>query len=280
MNIPNLPFDNLYKFLAVFGLVLIGYGMFFILSFKDNIYSEANSIDKRKSQFNNEISTLEPSERTLKHEQDSISISYAIKLMRRKIDAIPSNLTLFASALILGLFCSAFGFIMWHSKFQRHQDEIIKNEAAKYSNEHWVYMNRTKFDKELKIYEELWSSLVQLRNATLNLRTDTDEYKNKPISMNDVDERSKAFFNTHKSTYELFEQNKPFYAKEIYDKTDLVLKICQSEFADFSMGGFSDLKGYWEKARENSDRIVSEISHVEESIRLRLENSEIRSKSS
>jgi hypothetical protein len=280
MNLPNLPFDNLYKFSALFGLVLIGYSVFFINASTEDLYKEAYELDERRGIYNSDIKLDIDTPRTKKLLKDSVSIAYNIKYFEHRLDKLPNKMYLFLILFFLGGIFSGTGFYNWYHRLQKHQDKIIKNEALKYSNEHRSYVHKTKFDKEHTIYEDLWSSLIQLRNETLKLRTDTDEYKDEPLTNDVINRRSKPFFDSHKNCYKLFEHKKPFYVESIYDRVSAVLKLCQSEYADFAMGGFSNRKEYWQQARDNSELIVVAIDKVGESIRLRLENSEIREKSS
>jgi len=86
MNLPNTPFDNLYKFLAIFGLVIIGYSAFFISSSTDKLYKEAFDFDKRREVYNREVINITEKPKTMEQLKDSVSIAVDMKYFEHKFD--------------------------------------------------------------------------------------------------------------------------------------------------------------------------------------------------
>lgn len=280
MKIPSLPTDNLYKFLALFGLVLFITGLYFFNDLEKSTFRNIDELKIREAlnEYAGELKLDSVAQFEIR--QDSIRIKHDINVLSKDLESFKKNMIGYFVILIFGGLLSVFGFGRWYYKLQKFQDRIIENEATKYSNEHWAYINKAKFDKEYSVYEDLWISLIKLKNATLSLRTNTESLRNEPLTSDTINIRAESFFKAHKECYELFENNKPFYSNRIYASVDSVLKLCQSEFVDFSMGGFPNLDEYWQNAQKNSTSIIELINKVGDSISQRLNNVEIIDKSS
>lgn len=137
MNIPQLPTDNLYKFIAIFGLALIILGLVF--SFYPLDYISIQLI-----RLNGELEALNAREEYLANgkptEKELIEIR---KELRKNLAEIKGKLEVISGlskmslrfsryAAILtgfGLFLAGVGFYLWYVKFQKYQDKIIKSEA-------------------------------------------------------------------------------------------------------------------------------------------------------
>ncbi|HCE2343288.1 TPA: hypothetical protein NJ528_004477 [Vibrio parahaemolyticus] len=66
------------------------------------------------------------------------------------------------------------------------------------------------------------------------------------------------------------ENNRPFYAHQVYESLSDVIILCHEESIDYKYKGSGWDKEYWEKSRENSKKIVSAIDVCCESIRERI----------
>lgn len=116
-NIP-LPTDNIYKFYALFGLLL------FVFSVGSIVY-----INK---QTNNEIVSIA-------NEIDMIDInksnSNMYPILQKKLDVIISDRKIFQFILsafaVIGGIMAFYGFSEWHTKIQPKQDKILDLEIEK-----------------------------------------------------------------------------------------------------------------------------------------------------
>jgi hypothetical protein len=155
---PNFPTDNLYKFVAIFGLALILFSYFFlgkVLYESTHESIEANYL-KMIHQFDAKafIKNWPPGKtplwkqlragkiskekyedlirdyRELCEKEDKLAISLA------KCDTFNTFRFLVfkfcMATMILGTILSGLGFFFWYTRLQKYQDEIVQNEAAKY----------------------------------------------------------------------------------------------------------------------------------------------------
>ena len=155
MQIPNLPTDNLYKFMALSGLILIILSAVFPLWLLHNIGLEHIEIKK-------ELDLLDIEERYLREEQeeareglkalppnkkiearrsiDEKAKDYSKKLMQTKgnfekmkyLVSEAKKLKIFSCiGAGVGAIVTYCGFLLWYRRLQKYQDQIIKSEAQK-----------------------------------------------------------------------------------------------------------------------------------------------------
>ena len=124
MNLPSLPTDNLYKFLALFGLVLIVVGLFLTYDYPNRLYER--------------LYELQSQEKTL-NVSNNYSVKYEleaeIKKLNLKVENLGYLLYLFIAVAFIGGVFSSCGFYHWYYKLQVYSDEILKNEADKYKHD-------------------------------------------------------------------------------------------------------------------------------------------------
>lgn len=120
----KIPTDNLYKFLTVFGLVLVIIGVFGPPFFTERIHAEY--VD----QLNRTNTLLLQNEK----ERDQIKRGETINLvqwLKQKQEMLRSYEIRFNWCLGVGACLSGGGFIAWFFRVQRYQDCILRKEAAK-----------------------------------------------------------------------------------------------------------------------------------------------------
>lgn len=145
MSVPNLPTDNLYKFLSLGGLLLGVVSLSLNILVLDNYSQQAINlfrqdleINKNLKEVNLRLKTLTPEvlkdnkelvrlySETLKSENNN-------KILQKEVDnitpsyEIKNNLLNFATAT--GFLVSAAGFILWYEKLQKYEDKIVKKKA-------------------------------------------------------------------------------------------------------------------------------------------------------
>lgn len=171
MNLPpQAPTDNLYKFLAIFGLALV------IMSFSGTMLlvkstnTSANDVLVKMRLFEADKDYIERATGSLERTTDTLLEIYSdpkakydkeyarknIEAVKEKLDALNKSrvdidkqwatidgsgqnlkfefqfmLSMFKVTGIFGIICCLYGFINWYLKLQRYQDEIVRNDAEK-----------------------------------------------------------------------------------------------------------------------------------------------------
>ena len=125
MQIPSLPTDNLYKFLALSGLI-IGVVSLFLL-FQDAYRSqELLRQIKENIEVVKALQTLGQMEEALVTIAKSTASLEELKFILEQKEFNKSRGLTFAC---VGFFLSASGFVLWYVKVQRYQDKILKEQA-------------------------------------------------------------------------------------------------------------------------------------------------------
>jgi len=161
MNIPNLPTDNLYKFMAIFGLVIIISGFYFYTTIIDKYSLAASSLIKEegilkieteylsdevalletrieiangqgdKNILNNVLADYKAVKDELKQKEiarESIEQKiYDLEFIEKDVNAIKAY---HFGAIGLGMVLMVYGFWLWYSKLQYYQDLIIRREVG------------------------------------------------------------------------------------------------------------------------------------------------------
>lgn len=132
-------------------------------------------------------------------------------------------------------------------------------------------IHKCQFEKEFKIYTELWKTLVDIRNATAILRperemvdpslTEEERRNSKIVRFND------AFLQAEIA----FEHNRPFYSIEIYKVVADLLRLSRHEQIDYVYLSEERDREYWEKGKQNIEAICEAVNQVEILIRQRIE---------
>lgn len=163
MNLPNLPTDNLYKFIALSGLVL---SIFFttLLVYQEKEYFKVQTdAELRFKVYAQKLKMLEAfkvaHEGSVKALLESPNEKLLEGLMQRtndqffeQLDALMAEFREDSQVYVetatnrammeawnwplragidTGGAIAIVGFLLWYFKLQRHQDEIVRNEAAK-----------------------------------------------------------------------------------------------------------------------------------------------------
>ena len=171
MNLPNIPTDNLYKFLAIAGLViLISSNALYIIfggrimntaqewlrigavnTFEKQIITADINTSKRKiAELEKSLQAANPSEKQILSEQVQAEKNI-LKSGNAKLEDISKNFVSMNNSIntdwfktevayvkwtlilgnIIGTVATITGFYLWYTKLQKYQDKMIKQKAAK-----------------------------------------------------------------------------------------------------------------------------------------------------
>ena len=133
------------------------------------------------------------------------------------------------------------------------------------------FIHRLQFEKEFKIYEELWKRLLDLRGSTARLipiidwadpNKTEDETKKERLEKftSDLDEVRKAIF-----------ENKPFYNEEVYENSNKIIRKSISQITKFHYPE-KDIGDHYMNAEKRVNEINRIIDSVEKAIRERIRN--------
>jgi len=114
------------------------------------------------------------------------------------------------STVILGGFTFVGSIILMINKSKL--DRLAKQYSSLLDST--VHVNKSRFDLEFQIYQELWASLVPLQKKVLSQKTNISKSPDKIQAtlgfINDIQTQSQKFG-------DLFLINQPFFSKEVYE---------------------------------------------------------------
>lgn len=171
-----------------------------------------------------------------------------------------------SSAVITALF-AYFGNLRLENFKAELADTNAKLKAALESS---VHVSKAQFDKEFLIYQQIWSLLVDLRARTLSLRPTMDRID----PAESEEERMRRRLQTFDDAFFVFrnamEGNRPFYAHTVYESLGAIFDLCHTESIEYQYKEPMKSKEYWEKSRENNQKIIAAIDSCCDLIRERV----------
>ena len=155
MNIPQVPTDSLYKFIAITGLLCVVIGLTVPIISTENFQLEASTLstqiqDDSAQVSNNDVKValltkevLNEKQPDYQNSQSAFDLYAQSKILANQAGAddalfrdLVSNFELQTKMLFLtaflGILIAAIGFILWYLKLQRYQDAILRHEAEKF----------------------------------------------------------------------------------------------------------------------------------------------------
>jgi hypothetical protein len=145
--------------------------------------------------------------------------------------------------------------------------ESIKTDLA--TKQHF---SQVRYEREMKVYEELWPKLCVLREAVLSLRPVMDSGL-KPGETEETRKQARAqkFGDAYMELSKIAEHSRPFYPPEIWSELRNLLDVCWGEAVGFRFTDLhQDFQKYWDDALANSKKITDQVNKLSEVIRSRL----------
>jgi soluble cytochrome b562 len=264
MNIPNLPTDNLYKFIAIFGLIIAVFSSYMLNKTPEDILSKVDKIEAE-----NLINKLKTQKDSTSVEMNKILIDVKIKQLSREVDNFPKLLYLYCFLLILGFTLKGIGFYNWYYKTQTYNDKILKNETEKILSEKSIHVHKVQFEKEFEVYKELWPNLIELRNQTYTLRPIFETINPNESEDESRNRKWKDFSNAFQNCVTQFDTNKPFYPENIYSEIEKVIRTSKTESIEFEFMPKTETD-YYKNGQKNMDLIIEQIDKICQLIRERI----------
>ncbi|QLG46033.1 hypothetical protein [Costertonia aggregata] len=156
MNIPSLPTDNLYKFIALFGLVIFSFSIYFSYQIEEKLWLENYKYAPKMQKLEREIYTIQ-NENILPHEvlkemgheelKNYEELLQKIKKESEKkvaeandiesnydnlVDTTERNLNFYLAVGLTGGLLMILGFVLWYLKYQRYIDAEVKWNGEQY----------------------------------------------------------------------------------------------------------------------------------------------------
>jgi hypothetical protein len=144
MNGLNLPTDNLYKFMALAGLGVVLFSVYFIVTRVEQGTALRNQLDRESALIDAEDNQIELAWERLKlkigPEAKALqSARNEIKKRKARIAAVVEAATRFLQlslflfenlfiAIYVGIGVAIFGFCLWYWKVQRHMDKALREQ--------------------------------------------------------------------------------------------------------------------------------------------------------
>ena len=134
------------------------------------------------------------------------------------------------------------------------QLETTRAELSSQINTHGF-----RYEKEYEVLSELSALLVDVRDASLSLRPVFDFVDPKKSEEEIKDERLTRYYQALRALYVVREKKRPFYPDDIYHSIRAIEKESRSESLDYQYqdphesGQFKD---YWDKAKDNQEKIT------------------------
>lgn len=134
------------------------------------------------------------------------------------------------------------------------------------------HVHQRGFDLELEVYRSLWKELVGLKQATAALRPIMDSILEPGESDEDRKmKRGKAFFESFTPLGKTIDENKPFYAAEVWSSVHTLRELAWKEALDYRFSDpHRDWEEYWKKAEKNMKEIQTISDNICEAIRSRV----------
>lgn len=144
--------------------------------------------------------------------------------------------------------------------------ESIKTDFA--AKQHF---SQIRYEREVKVFEEIWPKLCELQSAVLSLRPAMDYLPREGETVESRKQDRAAKFNEALNNYRItINHNRPFYPPTIWEELQTLFKLCWGEAVEFSIFEPRTDKDYWKKAMDNAEAINKQIDKTCEAIRNRL----------
>jgi hypothetical protein len=148
---------------------------------------------------------------------------------------------------------------------QEHYDKRIKPFESQLieQREKILFAHRIQFETEFKIYLVLWEKLAELTCATLQLQPILD------TMAENKEDRWKYYSSAYNDFTKAVREQRPFYAPEIWDIANEIVKIADNEGRDYSHSS-SEERPEYSRTEKHKKEILKLIEEMCSAIRKRI----------
>lgn len=133
------------------------------------------------------------------------------------------------------------------------------------------HFDKFRYDREMKVYEDIWPRISALRFAVLALRPTGIHLVDAAEPEGDRKKRlTQQYLEKMKAFVEATEHNRPFYPPEVWEDIDPLARLCNAEGGQYMLMTPGDDPGYWQRAIDNAQQINTRVEKICEAIRNRL----------
>jgi hypothetical protein len=147
-------------------------------------------------------------------------------------------------------------------------------EQHKYSLGKFSLVHKLQFEKEFRVYEDLWAQIVELRGAAMSLRPMID-YGGDSTKDEEIKRRLKLVSDAFETCRKTVLTNQPFYHAPVYELANDLLSATRREAFDYQRGREGRWAEYYEIAQKNADQIVGLANRICDIIRERISSLEV-----
>jgi TM2 domain-containing membrane protein YozV len=137
MQLPNLPTDNLYKFISLSGLTIFIFSFFIPFYFDYSINLKVADIQSDVHVLENKLIMLENTPKDSPHFDRRAQESEVLIFKARKANELAKHLRLNQLEILhykylgisIGVILSLLGFYLWYTRVQKYLDKELKNNS-------------------------------------------------------------------------------------------------------------------------------------------------------
>ena len=158
-------------------------------------------------------------------------------------------------------------------------DRKLERERANYEKELEILraklaqkqtIHKLQFEKEFIIYFDLWKALIELRNACSSLvpggKFVSGDESPEQRQERESDQLAKAYVDVEG----LVEQQRPFYAQEVYENASQLISKAWKQAVQAGFGQGQPVSKRYEQMKDRVDEMSAIIDNIESSIRKRI----------
>ena len=182
-------------------------------------------------------------------------------------DWILENILSLLNMAIL-IFLSLFG-KHWVNKKKKDLEKDLEKIKSSFSKEQFIH--RLQFEKEFKIYSELWANLIKLKNS-VELSIFQEAFKAFRVNKNEIGGKLIIdLMDNINNAKRTIENNRPFYSEEIYRNALKIVELTKSFLGQPKALEESDIE-HLSKLVESKDQVYKIIDDIELATRERIRN--------
>lgn len=144
---------------------------------------------------------------------------------------------------------------------------LLKGELARATS-----VRQFQFEAELRTYEEVWASLVDVQAATESLRPMVEPIQIRDEGIRDARDRKRLadFAGVFNGFTRFVQQRRPFFPPPIYLELQRLMQLAHGDAIDVAHIREHQNPDYWMSARENAEAITRQVDRICEVIRDRI----------